>query len=285
MKAEIGGKKDSRVGGVLVGLTIAGFDPSAGAGVTADLKVFAAHGIYGMAAVTALTVQSTLGVRDSRAVEAGLLKETLACLGEDVDFAGIKIGMLAGRELVEVVADFLAGLGDEARERVVLDPVIASSSGRALLEPDGVEALERRLLGLVGWITPNWDEAAALTGLPVGSREEIAAAAGRLQEMAAEAGNGDLNVVVTGGHGERPDDFLRTPRGEEHWLTGERVETNATHGTGCAFSTALTCGLIEGFPAYPAVEAAKAYVTAALHAAYPVGTGKGPLNHLYRFGG
>ena len=113
----------------LVGLTIAGFDPSSGAGVTADLKVFAAHGIYGMAAVTALTVQSTLGVQGSRAVDAELLKQTLDCLRDDVEFSGIKIGMLAEAGLVEVVADFLAGLGDEVRERVVLDPVMRSSSG------------------------------------------------------------------------------------------------------------------------------------------------------------
>ncbi len=287
MNLESGEKEGAEALGVagerLVGLTIAGFDPSSGAGVTADLKVFAAHGIYGMAAVTALTVQSTLGVQGSRAVDAELLKQTLECLRDDVDFSGIKIGMLAEAGLVEVVANFLAGLGDEVRERVVLDPVMRSSSGRLLLEARGVEALKGRLLRQVGWITPNVDEAAALTRLPVGNREEIATAAARLQEMAAEAGNGELNVVVTGGHRERPDDFLRTLRGEEYWLAGERVETNATHGTGCAFSTALVCGLIEGYPAYPAVEAAKGYVTAALKAAYPVGRGKGPMNHLYRF--
>jgi hydroxymethylpyrimidine/phosphomethylpyrimidine kinase len=283
MSLESGGKQSSRERNGLVGLTIAGFDPSSGAGATADLKVFAAHGIYGMAAVTALTVQSTLGVRASRAVDAEVLHQTLVCLREDVNFAGIKIGMLADARLVEVVADFLAGEGEDMRERVVLDPVMRSSSGRSLLDARGVEVLKRRLLRQVGWITPNVDEAAALTRLPVGSREEIAAAAARLQEMAAEAGNGELNVVVTGGHREQPDDFLRTLRGEEYWLAGERVETTSTHGTGCAFSTALVCALMEGYPAYPAVEAAKAYVTAALKTAYPVGRGKGPMNHLYRF--
>ena len=254
-------------------------------GVTADLKVFAAHGIYGMAAVTALTVQSTLGVKGSRAVDSELLSQTLTCLRGDVKFAGIKIGMLAEAGLVGVVADFLAGEGEDVRERVVLDPVMRSSSGRLLLDAGGVEALKRRLLGQVGWITPNVDEAAALTRLPVGSREEIAAAAAKLQAMAEEAGNSELHVVVTGGDREQPDDFLRTPRGEEYWLAGERVETNSTHGTGCAFSTALVCALIEGYPPYPAVEAAKGYVTAALKSAYPVGRGKGPMNHLYRFGG
>src|SRR5450631_1835303 len=125
MNLETGGKggatRDGEAKDRQVGLTIAGFDPSSGAGVTADLKVFAAHGIYGMAAVTALTVQSTVGVRSSRAVDAELLKQTLACLREDVKFAGIKIGMLAEAGLVEVVADFLAGEGDDIRERVVLD--------------------------------------------------------------------------------------------------------------------------------------------------------------------
>ena len=287
MSLESGGKVGAESLGTeerLVGLTVAGFDPSAGAGVTADLKVFAAHGIYGMAAVTALTVQSTLGVKGIRAVDSELLKQTLACLRDDVTFAGIKIGMLAERGLVDAVSDFLAELGEDVRERVVLDPVLRSSSGRSLLDGAGVESLKRRLLGQIGWITPNVDEAAALTRLAVGSREEISAAAERLQEMAAEAGNGELHVVVTGGHREQPDDFLRTPRGEGYWLAGKRVQTNSTHGTGCAFSTALTCALINGYPAYPAVEAAKAYVTAALKAAYPVGRGKGPMNHLFRFG-
>jgi hydroxymethylpyrimidine/phosphomethylpyrimidine kinase len=268
-----------------VALTIAGFDPSSGAGVTADLKVFSAHGIYGMAAITALTVQSSQGVRRSEPVEAGLLGQSLDCLRDDVNFAGIKIGMLGTAAAVEVVAGFLAGGGVALPSlgRVVLDPVLRSSSGRALLEEDGIVALRQCLLGRVGWVTPNREELETLTGSRAESREAVVAGARRLQAMAAEAGNPALNVVVTGGHLARPDDYLLTAAGEQHWLPGEHVATNATHGTGCAFSTALLCGLLAGYSPYDAAANAKAYVATALKAAYPVGQGKGPIHHLYRF--
>lgn len=261
-------------------LTVAGFDPSSGAGVTADLKVFAAHRLYGLAAVTALTVQSTQGVRRVAPVDAGLLRETLACLAEDVPAAGVKIGMLATRANVGVVAEFLrtAGVG---RGRVVLDPVVRSSSGQELLEADGVAALRAELLPWVGWVTPNLAELGALTGMEIEGREAVREGARRLAAMAGELGNAELNVVVTGGHAVRPDDFLRTAAGEERWFAGERVETRATHGTGCSFSSALLCRLVMGDGGAEAVGAAKRYVREAMEAAYPVGRGNGPLHHLY----
>lgn len=261
-------------------LAVAGFDPSSGAGVTADLKVFAAHRLYGLAAVTALTVQSTQGVRRVEPVEAGLLRETLACLAEDVPAAGVKIGMLATRANVRVVAEFLRTAG-VPRGRVVLDPVVRSSSGEALLEADGVEALRAELLPEVGWVTPNLAELAALTGMEVEGREAVRDGARRLAEMVGERGHPELHVVVTGGHAERPDDFLRTAAGVERWFAGERVETRATHGTGCSFSSALLCRLVTGDGGAAAVAAAKRYVREAMEAAYPVGRGHGPLHHLY----
>lgn len=255
-----------------VALTIAGFDPSSGAGITADLKVFASLHLYGVAAITALTVQSTQGVVRTEAVEAEILAETLSCLKDDIKISGVKIGMLATAGAVGVVARFLA-VGEIPREKIVLDPVLRSSSGRALLDSDGVEALRHELLPLVGWITPNIDELAVLAGKPGESIPQAAAALGSKYP--------GLNIVVTGGHLDRPDDFLRTPSGEEFWFPGDRIETTATHGTGCAFSSALLARLLAGDSAPEAVAGAKKYVRSAMQAAYPIGKGRGPLHHLH----
>lgn len=270
------GKPESQIA-----LTIAGFDPSSGAGVTADLKVFAAHGVYGISCITALTVQSTLGVRQVEPVSPATVRATLDCLHEDAPPWGIKIGMLATEGIVGEVADFLAGAGI-SRERVVLDPVLLSSSGKPLLTADGVNRLRASLLARVGWITPNIDELGVLTGAKSVQRDGIPSAAARLQEMAAEAGNPELHVLVTGGHLDSPDDFLRMPDGTEVWLRGEWVETTSTHGTGCALSSALLCRIMEGKSPRQAAEDAKVYVTEALRAAHPVGRGRGPMHHLFR---
>jgi hydroxymethylpyrimidine/phosphomethylpyrimidine kinase len=266
-----------------VALTIAGFDPGSGAGISADLKTFAAHGMYGVACISAMTVQSTLGVRAVEPLSAMLVRQTLECLAEDVSLSGIKIGMLGSSAVVCEVSTFLtAQSGTIPRQRIVLDPVLRSTSGTALIDRDGVRVIREELLPRVGWITPNVDELAVLAG---GSpdREEVPAAAARLQSMAAQLGNDALNVVVTGGHLSRPDDFLLTASGAGNWLPGEKIITNATHGTGCAFSSALLCELISGRTAEEAAAAAKAYVTEALRSAYPVGKGKGPMNHLFPF--
>jgi hydroxymethylpyrimidine/phosphomethylpyrimidine kinase len=260
-------------------LTIAGFDPSSGAGASADLKVFAAHGAYGMACLTALTVQSTLGVRAVEPVAAETVAATLEMLAEDVTFAGIKLGMLANAEIVQVVNNFLAV---QKGVPVVLDPVLRSSSGRTLLDVEGVRILRERLLGRVDWITPNLDELAELTGFLVSGAGEIPIAAGELLRLARESGSERLNIVVTGGHLDPPDDYLLTADGASCWFSGRRVETKATHGTGCAFSSALLCRLVAGDLPADAVRRAKDYVTSAMLAAYPVGGGNGPMNHLYK---
>jgi hydroxymethylpyrimidine/phosphomethylpyrimidine kinase len=259
-------------------LTIAGFDPSSGAGVTADLKVFAAHRIYGLAAITALTVQSTQGVRRVEQVSPEILRQTLSFLAEDVEISGVKIGMLASGPMVEAVCRFLV----ESRissSKTVLDPVLKSSSGRELLSSEGIGRLKGDLLPLVGWITPNLDELAALTGVSVSAREAIPEATARLA-----ASYPALNIVVTGGHLDPPDDFLRTADGKEEWFPGRRIETRATHGTGCAFSSALLARLLAGDTPSQAVAAAKAYVAEAIETAKPIGKGRGPLNHLFGLG-
>jgi hydroxymethylpyrimidine/phosphomethylpyrimidine kinase len=277
-------------------LTIAGFDPSSGAGVTADLLVFAAHGLFGTSAITSLTVQSTLGVASSHPVDAGIVEQTLRCLEADVPAAGIKIGMLATVPVVLAVTEFLA----EVRERrpdliVVLDPVLQSSSGRELLEPAGVGLLRSRLLPLVDWVTPNLDELALLTGQPIVSHEQMAAAAVMLQQEILRQGS-RVHVLAKGGHLDesgampsafdaplhpRSDDLLLTREGERNWLAGERIATRSTHGTGCALSSALLSRLVLGDMPIVAVEAAKRYVEGALRNAEPIGHGHGPMNHLW----
>lgn len=259
-----------------IALTIAGFDPSSGAGITADLKVFEAHRIYGLAAISALTVQSTQGVRRVEPVSPEILRETLDCLAEDVEISGVKVGMLATEGLVGTVSSFLAESGIPA-ERIVLDPVVKSSSGRELLSHGGIRRLKTDLLHRVGWVTPNLDELAVLAEVPVPSRGAVPEIAARL------AGNyPGLNVVVTGGHLDPPDDFLRNAGGKEQWFAGQRIETRATHGTGCAFSSALLARLLAGEAPEAAVSGAKAYVAEAMKAAKPIGRGRGPLHHHYR---
>jgi hydroxymethylpyrimidine/phosphomethylpyrimidine kinase len=259
-------------------LSIAGFDPSSGAGVTADLKVFAAHGFYGMACVTALTVQSTLGVRAVEPVAGKTVAATLQTLAEDVAFAGIKIGMLATAEVCGVVGDFLDA---HPQVPVVLDPVLRSSSGKDLLEAGGISILRERLLRRVNWITPNLDELAILTEREIAGREDLPGAAENLMRLARQLGNSGLNILATGGHLDRPDDYLLTSAGDSEWIPGQFVETKATHGTGCAFSSSLLCRIVAEDSAHSAARNAKDYVVAALRKAYPIGHGRGPMNHLF----
>jgi hydroxymethylpyrimidine/phosphomethylpyrimidine kinase len=265
-----------------VALSIAGFDPGSGAGITADLKTFAAHRVYGVACISALTVQSTQGVRAVEPLSSALVRQTLDCLAEDVSLSGIKIGMLGSSEIAGEVVSFLKS-AKVTRNCIVLDPVLRSSSGTPLLDANGICILRDQLLHCIGWITPNVEELAILSGEKLGSRDQVPQAAARLKDLAAQAGNDELNVVVTGGNLSRPDDFLLTASGEQHWFPGEKIATSSTHGTGCAFSSALLCRLISGLGGREAVAAAKEYVTEALRSAYPVGKGKGPMNHLYRF--
>jgi hydroxymethylpyrimidine/phosphomethylpyrimidine kinase len=261
-------------------LTIAGFDPSSGAGVTADLMVFAAHGLFGVSCITALTVQSTTGVMATHPVAADVVRTTLDCLQTDLPVAGIKIGMLSTASNVATVADFLIEIrnheAQNQRVPVVLDSVLRSSSGRELLEPAGVRLLQERLLPLVDWVTPNLDELGILTGRSVISRDDIAEAARTLQSCGS-----NLNVFATGGHLNPPDDLVLTASGELHWLAGEQVVTQSTHGTGCALSSALLSRLVLGHDALSASAAAKSYVAEAIRSATPLGHGHGPINHLW----
>jgi hydroxymethylpyrimidine/phosphomethylpyrimidine kinase len=240
--------------------------------------VFAAHGLFGLSCLTSLTVQSTVGVRASHGVDAGIVRETLDCLESDLQPVGVKLGMLATAATVRVVADYVDQVRRSREVTVVLDPVVRSSSGAELLEVAGVALLRERLLPLVDWVTPNLEELGMLMHRRVASREEMLEAATSL----AEEFRG-LRVLATGGHLERPDDLVVSD-GEAVWLEAERVETTATHGTGCALSSALLCRLVMGDGAVDAARSAKAYVSGAMRAAVPIGKGRGPMNHLWALG-
>jgi len=257
-------------------LTVAGFDPSSGAGVTADVKTIAAHGCYGVACITALTVQSTAGVKRVAAVSPEVIAETLEELSADLDIAAVHIGMLGSGKVARVVSEFLAKseLGN-----VVLDPIIKSSSGSDLTDAPGLRVLVERLLPQATVITPNVDEAAALTGFAVTNLEQMRVAAARLHEMGATA------VVITGGHLDKAIDLLSfTSRHgtEQEVFKSNRLESKSTHGTGCAFSTAMACHLARGRGLPEAVLLSKTYVAAAIANAHPLGRGTGPVHHLYR---
>jgi hydroxymethylpyrimidine/phosphomethylpyrimidine kinase len=253
-------------------LTIAGFDPSGGAGIAADLKTFAAHNCYGVAAITALTVQNTQGAVALHAVDASLLKESVNCLLADEHIRAVKIGMLGNRANAEVVGEILDA---NPSLPVVLDPVVRSTSGLDLIDAPGLDYLREHLLRRVRVVTPNLGEAALLTGLKVENMEGMKAAARKLMEMGAQA------AVVTGGHLEKAVDVYSDDAGLEMFV-GDRVKPENTHGTGCTFSSAIAANLALGRQLRDAVVLAKAYVTEAIRKAYAVGPGRFPLNHLYR---
>lgn len=252
-------------------LTIAGFDPGGGAGIVADLGTFRAHGLVGTACITAMTVQNTAGVRKVQPLSPGLLRETLAALHEDLPPAGVKIGMLGSAEVVEAVAQYLGGV----RVPVVLDPVLESSSGQALLEEAGLDVLKRQLLPLASVITPNLAEAAKLTGLQASTRELREKAARALQAMGAK------DVIVKGGHADDNADLVLTG-GNIHWVQGEKVRSKATHGTGCVYASALLSGLVNGRGLVDAATEAKRFVTDAIRHGFEIGEGSGPVNPLFR---
>jgi hydroxymethylpyrimidine/phosphomethylpyrimidine kinase len=259
-------------------LTIAGFDPSSGAGITADIKTIAAHECYGVSCITALTIQSTQGVRRVEGVDPRIIAETLHELVSDLAVAAVHVGMLGKAQVVAVVADFL---GQAHLPHVVLDPILKSSSGADLLDAAGTRLLIERLVPLAELVTPNLDEASVLTGMAVTNIEQMGEAAARLHSLGA------ANVVVTGGHLEKAIDLLSftTTRGsEKEVFKADRQRSNSTHGTGCAFATALACHLAHGRGIPEAVLLSKAYVSAAIANAHPLGKGTGPLHHLYRMG-
>ncbi|MCE2542357.1 MAG: bifunctional hydroxymethylpyrimidine kinase/phosphomethylpyrimidine kinase [Acidobacteria bacterium] len=252
-------------------LTIAGSDSGGGAGVQADLKTFAAHGVYGLSAVTAVTAQNSLAVSAIHPVPAPVVASQIAAVVTDFGAQAVKTGMLLEAAIVEAVA---ASLAEFKLPNLVVDPVLIASSGAALLDADGVSALRTRLLPLARVVTPNRPEAERLTGRAIASTGEAADAARRIRDM------GPAAVILTGGHlrGDTVVDILYD--GVELFeLRGTRVETAHSHGTGCTFAAAVAAGLALGRALPEAARSAKRYVEQGLRRAPGLGRGSGPLAH------
>ncbi len=252
--------------------TIAGTDPSGGAGIQADLKVFHSLGVYGGSVITAIVVQNTLGVKAVRPLEAAVVGAQIDCLREDLPPRAVKIGMLATAANVRTVAERLEGIGAP----VVVDPVLASSSGAVLLDEDGRRELIRHVLPRTTLLTPNLGEAACLLGRGTLNATDMPAAAEALLQLGPEA------VVLKGGHanGDECRDFFATRSGDRRWLVSPRQRVTHTHGTGCTLSSAITSFLAHGRPLGPAVALGKAYVNQGLRLGGGIGRGRGPLAHL-----
>ncbi len=254
---------------MLTALTIAGSDSGGGAGIQADLKTFAAHGVHGVCAVTAVTAQNTHGVSAIHAVPADVVAAQIESVVGDIGVAAVKTGMLVNRETVETVARCLHTL---SLPFVVVDPVMVSSSGTRLLEEDAVATLINDLLPIARCVTPNREEAERLSGCPVRSDDDVRRAARRILDLGPDA------VVITGGHFDRATVVDVLFDGEEFvTLEGPRLQASTTHGTGCTFSSALAALLAQGIALGEAVRRAKDYVSLAIQRGVDIGSGNGPV--------
>jgi hydroxymethylpyrimidine/phosphomethylpyrimidine kinase len=255
-------------------LTIAGSDSGGGAGIQADLKTFGALGVYGMSAITAVTVQNTLGVSGYEAISPAVVGDQIRAVASDIGVDAAKTGMLANAGIVEAVADAVAEVGID---RLVVDPVSVSKHGYALLEPGAVDALRSRILPLALLVTPNLPEAAVLAGQEVEGPDDMRRAADAILERGPRA------VLVKGGHlvaDQDAADLFVDGQGER-WLRAERIQTVHTHGTGCVLSAAIAAQLAKGEALRDAVEAGKGFVTEAIRHGLAIGSGIGPVDPLW----
>lgn len=253
-----------------VALTIAGSDPSGGAGLQADLKTFHRFGVYGEAVVTLITVQNTRGVTSVSTLDPDLVAAQIHAVLEDIPPQAAKVGALGSREIVAAVAREAARFSFP----LVVDPVMISKHGARLIDEDATRALIEELIPRTFLLTPNLDEAAALTGFPVESRVQMDRAAEKLLSLGA------ANVLVKGGHlkGD-PNDVLYLGNGDSREFATARIRTQHTHGSGCTFAAAITAELAKGTPLPDAVHLAKLFITEAIRTAPGLGAGNGPLNH------
>jgi hydroxymethylpyrimidine/phosphomethylpyrimidine kinase len=254
-------------------LTIAGSDSGAGAGIQADLKTFAALGVYGTTVITAITAQNTVAVTKILALEPDLVGAQLDAVMEDIGASAVKTGMLATAPIIEVIAERLRRY---KLENIVVDPVMVATSGELLLKKNAIETLRSSLIPLAALVTPNIAEADALTGMTIRTIKEIRRAAGRILDLGARS------VIIKGGHRRGPAADLFFDGKKFRELKTRRVRTQHTHGTGCTFSAAIVAYLARGEKLESAVVQAKTYITAAIRHSFPVGVGHGPVNHFYR---
>lgn len=254
-------------------LTIAGSDSGGGAGIQADLKTFAAHGIYGTSAITAITAQNTRGVTAWEAVSTSLVVAQIEAVAADIGADAVKTGMLGNAEIVRAVTDAIRRLG---LRRLVVDPVMIAKGGDRLLEPSAITALRTGLLPLAHVVTPNIPEAETLTGLRITSIDHMREAGRRILAL------GPRVALIKGGHMESADavDVMCTADGCEE-LRSPRIDTVHTHGTGCTLASAIAANLALGHEDHDAVARAKAYVTQAIQHAPGIGGGQGPLGHFW----
>jgi hydroxymethylpyrimidine/phosphomethylpyrimidine kinase len=257
---------------MVIALTIAGSDSGGGAGIQADLKTFAAHGVYGTSALTAITAQNTRGVQAVHALSPAIVEAQIRSVVEDLPPAATKIGMLANEGIIQVVAEALTRYH---LPRVVLDPVMVAKGGDHLLDRDAVTALRDRLLPLAMVVTPNVPEAEVLTGMTIRTVDDMRAAAKRLVDLGAHS------AVVKGGHLDGPAEDVWTEGARTDVLRADRIHSIHTHGTGCTFAAAIAAGLATGLSIDAALAQAKTYVTGAIRHAPGLGGGHGPLDHFW----
>ncbi len=254
-------------------MTIAGSDSGGGAGIQADLKTFAALGVYGTSTLTAITAQNTVGVHAVHEIPTDIIAAQIDAVLSDIGADAVKTGMLASSSIIQCVASEL-----ERRPVpwLVVDPVMVAKSGDALLWEDAVDALKTLLVPLASVITPNIPEAEALTGKKIESDTQVREAAEAFITMGAKS------VVVKGGHRKGPATDLFFDGTTFHEFTSPRIETANTHGTGCTFASAVAAGLARGMSILEAVGLAKEFITEAILSSFPVGQGHGPLNHFHK---
>ena len=253
-------------------LTIAGSDCSGGAGIQADLKTMTMNGVYAMSAITALTAQNTTGVSAIQESTPEFLKQQLDAVFEDIVPDAVKIGMTASGELIRVIADRLRHYG---AKNVVVDPVMVSTSGAALLKEEAVQTLVEELLPLSTLVTPNIPEAQILSGLTIETKGDMIAAAKQIGDRYHCA------VLLKGGHSVNDANDLLYAKGEPVWFEGKRIENSNTHGTGCTLSSAIAANLAKGFSLVESVQRAKDYISGALNAMLDLGKGSGPMMHNF----
>jgi len=254
-------------------LTVAGSDSGGGAGIQADLKTFAAWGVYGTSALTAITAQNSMAVTAVHEIPTEVIAAQIEAVMSDIGADAVKTGMLSSSAIVEVVANELRR---HRVDRLVVDPVMVSKSGDSLLREEAVEALRTQLLPLALVVTPNIPEAEVLTGMTIASQEDMCRAA----EMIA--GLGARCVVVKGGHLAGPATDLFYDGSHFQTFTAPRIDTLNTHGTGCTFASAVAAGLAREMGVLDAVAQAKEYVTEAIRRSFPIGQGHGALNHFFK---
>lgn len=254
-------------------LTIAGSDSSGGAGIQADIKTMIMNGVYAMSTVTALTAQNTIGVKSVMEVTPEFLQQQLDAVFEDIYPDAVKIGMVPSGKLIRVIVERLRYYG---AKKIVVDPVMVSTSGSVLMKEDARKILEDQLLPMAAVITPNIPEAEALTGRKIRNREDMEAAALYLGIRGIRA------VLLKGGHSVSDADDLLYANGRLTWFPGRRIPNPNTHGTGCTLSSAIASALAKGIDVEEAVKEAKEYISGALEAGLDLGKGSGPLDHGYR---